>query len=163
MTWIFQPCSLDITEFVLVALPKLKTIVIGPNSFGVTHVFQLKNLKELRSVVIGSDSFGITHVFQLENLWKLESVVIGSDSFIANGLQGTMHIVNCNSLASIRFNDGSFAGYQSIELRGLPSLISIVMGEQCFSLARELVITGCGFCYIWMDRIAQITIDDCRW
>ena len=116
--------SYDTTEFVLVALPKLKTIVIGPNSFGITRVFQLKNLR------------------------KLESVVIGSNSFIANGLQGTMHIVNCNSLASIRFNDGSFAGYQSIELRGLPSLISIVMGEQCFSLARELVITGCGFCYI---------------
>ena len=116
--------SYDTTEFVLVALPKLKTIDIGPNSFGITRVFHLENMKELRSVVIGSNSF------------------------IANGLQGTIHIVNCNSLTSIHFGDGSFAGYQSIELRGLPSLVSIVMGEQCFSLARELVITGCGFCYI---------------
>ena len=116
--------SYDTTEFVLVALPKLKTIVIGPNSFGITRIFQLENLKELRSVVIGSNSF------------------------IANGLQGTMHIVNCNSLASIHFGDGSFEGYPSIELRGLPSLVSIVMGERCFSLTRELVITGCGVCYI---------------
>ena len=115
--------SYDTTEFVLVALPKLKTIDIGPNNFGITRVFHLENLKELRSVVIGSNSF------------------------IANGLQGTMHIVNCNSLASIHFGDGSFEGYPSIELRGLPSLVSIVMGEQCFSLTRELVITGCGVCF----------------
>ena len=109
---------------------------------------ELIELPKLQSIDIGSNSFGITRIFQLENLKELRSVVIGSDSFIANGLQGTMHIVNCNSLASIRFNDGSFAGYQSIELRGLPSLVSIVMGERCFSLVRELVITGCGFCYI---------------
>ena len=114
--------SYDTTEFVLTALPKLKTIDIGPDSFGITRVFQLENLKELRSVVIGSNSF------------------------IANGLQGTMRIVNCHSLASIQFNDGSLEGYQSIELRGLPFLASIVMGERCFSVTRELIITGSGFC-----------------
>ena len=116
--------SYDTTEFVLVALPKLKTIVIGPNSFGITRIFQLENLKELRSVVIGSNSF------------------------IANGLQGTMHIVNCNSLASIRFNDGSFAGYQSIELRGLPSLVSIVMGDDAFVNCRSIVIESRSECEV---------------
>ena len=105
-------------------------------------------LPKLQSIDIGSNSFGTTRVFQLENLNELRSVVIGSNSFIANGLQGTMHIVNCNSLASIRFNDGSFEGYQSINLRGLPSLVSIVMGDNAFVNCQSIVIESRSECEV---------------
>lgn len=115
--------SYDTTEFVLISLPKLKTIDIGSGSFGVTRTFRLENLKEL------------------------QSIMIGANSFVARGLHSLLRIANCKSLISIQFSDRSFSDYQSIELRGLPSLQSIVMGESCFSSTHILSLSG-PYCFL---------------
>lgn len=104
------------------------------------------NYPNLRQISFGDDCFRNARILELIGLNALQGVAIGLNSFTGNEIHTSLRIVNCNSLSSIQISDASFADFHSIELRGLPSLVSIVMGERCFSSTKELEISGYHSC-----------------
>ena len=104
------------------------------------------NYPNLRQISFGDYCFRNARILELTGLNALQGVAIGLNSFTGIGIHTSLRIVNCNSLSSIQISDASFADFHSIELRGLPSLVSIVMGERCFSSTKELEISGYHSC-----------------
>ena len=108
-------------------------------------IFNISNNGVLKQIEIGNDCFGKVRVFDLDGLSELESVVIGQHSFRIGGSEqsdGWYRIVNCPKLASIQIGYESIQDYHSFELRNLPSLQSIVLGDRCFNWLPLFSLTG---------------------
>ena len=102
--------TLDLSRFTL-----LEELEIGSNSFKFINEFIIDGLNHLKSIKIGNKSFTL----QKDN-WK----IINYDS------SRSFSIINCAELKSIEIGRYSFSGYSgSFELKNLPSLTSIKIGE----------------------------------
>ena len=133
-----------------------KSITVPNKSFNESKSINLSSfLHSLKRIVIGDECFGSVRVFELDGLSELESVVIGQRSFTYsktdddiwnNGVDkrsdGVCRIVNCPKLNSIRIGAYTFRDYHSFELNNLPSLQSIVIGDDCFFSAPSFSLTG---------------------
>ena len=98
--------------------------------------FDLSIFKLLISITIGDTNFFYANEFILNNNIKLNSLSIKRNSFTkhrnnhGNDPSRSFHILNCIELKSIEIDDYSFSDYGgSFELRNLPSLMSIIMGQ----------------------------------
>ena len=98
-------------------LLNLESIEIGDNCFRSVKTFKMDGLNQLKSLKIGKNSF--TQVKQSN--W---------DDDKANNQSKSFHILNCESLESIKIGEYSFSDFGGqFELKNLPSLQSIQIGE----------------------------------
>ena len=77
-------CFNSVNEFDVNGLSKLKSVIIGKNSFGISESgsFHLLNCSELQLIRIGGDSFnGFVELFELKNLPKLSSISLSENVF----------------------------------------------------------------------------------
>ena len=114
------------------------------NNCSTPSKLQLKGYNRLRRIEIGSQCFGNVVVFELDSLTELESIEIGESCFLRSeeGDNGSLRIVNCPKLRSIRVGDQSFNRFHSFELRNLPSLQTIQAGDVSFCEVTEWSLTG---------------------
>ena len=135
-------------QYDLLKLAESSNTMIIPNGiFNGNNIasFNISNNGVLKSIVIGDNCFGKVRVFDLNGLSELESVVIGQKSFRISDYErndGSYRIVNCPKLASIQIGYESIQDYHSFELRNLPSLQSIVLGDRCFNWVPLFSLTG---------------------
>ena len=135
-------------QYDLLKLAESSNTMIIPNGiFNGNNIasFNISNNGVLKSIVIGDNCFGTVRVFDLNGLSALESVVIGQKSFRISDYErndGSYRIVNCPKLASIQIGYESIQDYHSFELRNLPSLQSIVLGDRCFNWVPLFSLTG---------------------
>ena len=92
--------------------------------------------KLVEFIVIGNECFGSVETFQIDGLNRLKTIKIGNNSFTqsknsnGNDKSKSFHILNCESLESIRIGDCSFNDYGGeFELKNLPQLQSIQIGS----------------------------------
>ena len=139
------------SEYVQYDLLKLmyssNTMIIPNGIFNGNNIgsFNISNNGVLKSIVIGDYCFRKVRVFDLDGLSELASVVIGQYSFRISSSErndGSYRIVNCPKLASIQIGYESIQYYHSFELRNLPSLQSIVLGDRCFNWVPLFSLTG---------------------
>ena len=87
----------------------------------------------LESMVIGDYCFKSVQTFKIDGLNRLKTIRISKNSFTQNEYgddsSKSFHILNCESLESIRFCRYSFSDFAGeFELKNLPKLISIQIG-----------------------------------
>ena len=98
-------------------------------------IFDFSRFTLVESIEIGNDSFESVQTFRIDGLNRLKTIKIGKNSFTQkkNGFGDdewkSFHILNCESLESIRIGQYSFSDYAGeFELRNLPQLQSIQIG-----------------------------------
>ena len=98
-------------------------------------IFDFSRFTLVESIEIGNDSFESVQTFQIDGLNRLKTIKIGKNSFTQkkNGFGDdewkSFHILNCESLESIRIGQYSFSDYAGdFELKNLPQLQSIQIG-----------------------------------
>ena len=91
--------------------------------------------KLIERIEIGNENFYNSIVFILDGLYKLSKLQIGSKSFTkkknsyGNDDSKSFHILNCESLESIKIFQFSFSDFAGdFELKNLPQLQSIQIG-----------------------------------
>ena len=99
-------------------------------------IFDFSRFTQVESIEIGNDCFGFVKTFQIDGLNRLKSLKIGNNSFTQkkhdceNDKSKSFHILNCESLESIRIGEWSFSDYGGeFELKNLPQLQSIEIGS----------------------------------
>ena len=95
----------------------LKSIEIGDDCFENVELFKIDGLNELKSLKIGMNSF--THC-KSSDKWDNDKAMDANRSF---------SILNCIELESIEIGRYSFRDYGGFELRNLPKLSTIKIGE----------------------------------
>ena len=98
-------------------------------------IFDFSRFSIVESIEIGDDCFGSVQEFQIDGLNRLKTIKIGNNSFTQNKyIDGydkskSFHILNCESLESIRIGRYSFSDFGGeFELKNLPQLQSIQIG-----------------------------------
>ena len=110
-------------------------------------------LMSLESIEIGDDCFGSVQTFQVDGLNRLKMIKIGMNSFTqekfwyGNDSSKSFHILNCESLESIRIGEYSFSDFAGeFELKNLPQLQSIQIGtigsRSCNFYGSSFVVRG---------------------
>ena len=92
----------------------------------------------LESLSIGNDSFSFVNTLKIDGLNRLKTIRIGMNSFtqVKGGpwscipnKRKSFHILNCESLESIKIGEFSFYDFAGVlELKNLPQLQSIQIG-----------------------------------
>ena len=104
--------------------------------------FDVDCLKGIERLEIGNDCLKKVNRFVLDGLNELKSVFIGTKSFSLdynNRIGSSCLIMNCDQLNEIHFGVNSFLGYESFELKNLPSLISIQLDGEAFFWCHKIV------------------------
>ena len=97
---------------------------------------------DIEQIVIGDDCFNSVNEFDVNGLNGLKSLVIGMNSF-GKDASGSFHLMNCNEFESIEIGSGSFIGFVGLfELRNLPKLSSISLGENVFEKSFSVTFEG---------------------
>ena len=135
MKWI-DDCELIITSCV-------ESLIIdddfNPDISSLILNYSLISLKRLE---IGNDCFKKVNQFVIDGLNKLETIIIGWWCFSLNNgpIEGSKCLImNCDRLKQIHICKYSFMYYESLELKNLPSLISIQLGWYVFSCCHSIV------------------------
>ena len=138
-------------------------------------IFDFSRFTLLESIEIGDDCFGSVKTFQIDGLNRLKTIIIGKNSFTQkknwNGKNESksFHILNCESLKSIRIGRFSFSDFAGdFELKNLPQLQSIqigTIGRDSFNFSHSsFVIRGIDLILnIVMTRSSKSTIHYIRW
>ena len=109
---------------------------------------------DIEQIVIGDDCFNSVNEFDVNGLNGLKSVVIGVNSF-GKDASGLFHLMNCNEFESIEIGSGSFVGFVGLfELRNLPKLSSISLGENVFEKSFSVTFEG-------MDVVFDLNRSSC--
>ena len=115
------------------------------------NLIMISNLPKLKQVVIGNSCFKNTTRFIVEGLNELESLKIGKWCFTSekheNGIlvstKGSeCQIISCPKLRKITIGSSSFTDYVKIELKKLPSLLSLFIGCDSFLWVKSFVLKG---------------------
>ena len=102
---------------------------------GDLSVLDLSSFKQLKLFQCDDRCFVTVTRFVIDGLNRLESVKIGKKSFTlsknrwAERKNREFHLTNCSSLVSLEIGPYSFSDYYVFELKGLPSLKSIIIGD----------------------------------
>ena len=97
--------------------------------------FTLIKSNTIESIEIGDDCFENVDIFNIDGLNELKSLKIGTNSFTkkknsyGNDESRSFSILNCNELISIEIGGCSFEDYRGFELKNLPKLSTIKIGE----------------------------------
>ena len=114
----------------------------------VMSVFDTYSLKGIVRLEIGGWCYEKVNRFVIDGLNELKSVIIGDRSFVLdknNRIGSKCLIMNCDQLSDTHVGENSFKYYESLELKTLPSLISIEMD---------------GFVFEWCHRIVFDSMND---
>ena len=108
------------------------------------NVFSSMNelLKRIERVEIGNECLKEVNRFVIDGLNELETIIIGWRCFsLCNGpKEGSKFVImNCDRLKQIHICKYSFMYYESLELKNLPSLISIQLDWYVFSCCHSIV------------------------
>ena len=124
--------SASFTSLDLTPLSLLKQITIGDNCFGNVREVKLSGLQRLRSVVVGSNSFKNSNSggLYMNGCSSLNSMVIGANSFV--GYDMLKYFAN-PLLEELRIGDYCFRNVTELRLNGLSNLKSVVIGSNSFS------------------------------
>ncbi len=105
------------------------------------RVFDTDCLRKIERVEIGNDCFSEVNLFVIDGLNELKSLIIGKNSFGLNfHYRGDQCLImKCDQLIEIDIGKCSFLWYKSVELKNLPSLITLKMGSAAFYLCNSIV------------------------
>ena len=106
------------------------------------RVFGTHCLQGVEKLEIGNDCYTRMARVVIDGLNALRSMKIGEKSFIIDWkirFRSKCVIMNCDQLSEIHIGFGSFFWYESLELKNLPSLISIQLNQSVFSECRSVV------------------------
>ena len=127
----------------------LTHLTISNVSLNDITALDLNRFPRLMSIVVGDQSCGNVARFVIDGLNRLESVKIGSRSFRLDNSENKdreFHLTNCLSLVSLEIGRNSFTDYYVLELKRLPSLQSIKMGNSedsyCFYFTPDVDFIG---------------------
>ena len=131
----------------------IEELICSDDSFNISciTVLKLTNLVFLKRIRIGNGCFKVVLTVEICGLGLLEEVVIGQQSFTYVRLKmkgsdlsrkSAFRIMDCVHLRSIQIGDRSCSNYRSFELRNLPSLQTIGIGERCFYYTAEFALRG---------------------
>ena len=133
----FSSLRINVTEstkWIDVSL-QVTDLTISSNCCNDLNALDLNRFEWLRSIEIGNDCFGSVQTFKIDGLNRLKTIKIGNNSFtqVKNSYKidksKSFHILNCESLESIRFCRYSFSDFGGeFELKNLPQLQSIQIG-----------------------------------
>ena len=110
-------CFNYVSKVSVVALPKLRSIVVGENSFtneGVDTELVLRNCPALQELHIGNQSFFHFWSFKMEELPALETMQIGSKCFV----NASLCVSGMNELHTVRLGEECFANSQHTVIQG---------------------------------------------
>ena len=100
-------------------------------------------VNRVRRFEIGENSNKNVDMVSVSGVDGLESLVIGGHSLSGTGIaESVLELTNCSSLRSIEIGWNSLSSYKRLELSGLPSLVSIVIGNSCLSLVGTVHLSG---------------------
>ena len=105
-------------------------------------VFDTSYLERVTKLVIGSDCLNRVNRFVIDGLNELESIKIGRNNFklSENRRKGSFcSITNCDQLRNLEIGDRSFHWYKVFELKNLPSLISVHVGNHVLTWCHSVV------------------------
>ena len=98
-------------------------------------IFDFSRFTLVESIKIGNDCFGSVQTFKIDGLNRLKTINIGKNSLTqkknsyGNDKSKSFHILNCESLESIKIGQYSFSDFAGeFELKNLPRLQSIQIG-----------------------------------
>ena len=97
--------------------------------------FNLSRFSFLEELILGNFSFYYVDIFLIDGLNHLESLVIGMNSFskeldmFTDYSSRLFHLLNCVELKSIEIGSRSFIDFGLFELKSLPKLSTIKIGE----------------------------------
>ena len=122
------------TKWTSVSL-EVTDLTISSNCCNDLNELDLNRFEWLQSVEIGDECFGSVKTFQIDGLNRLKTIKIGKNSFTqkknsdGDDNSKSFHILNCESLESIRIGEYSFIEFAGeFELKNLPQLQSIEIG-----------------------------------
>ena len=166
-------CFNEVKTFRIEGMSKLKSIMIGFNSFtqkkncwgrDESKSFHIVNCESLESIDIGDYSFSdFAGDLELKNLPELELISIGycgSDSFNfyessfemrGRKIRFRYEILDFPKLKSIQLGDGTFGNSHTFNIERLDNLELIDIGNNCFSGAKTFNISG-------MNKLKQLNI-----
>ena len=153
-------------SFILTNLPLLKTVVIGPQSFGSVTDVKITHLPSLSTIDIGRNTFTETNKsktasVRFDTLPQLQKLIFGSQSFLhypapllvqLPSLQTLLFGKDCfggspqypvflltglTALKMVEFGANSFCSYSSCTIQSLPSLDSVSFGTLSFGQTSE--------------------------
>ena len=113
-------------------------------------IFNFSRFTTLIELIIGSDSFENVNLFVIDGLNELRLLTIGNNSFSSYEEQGIFHILNCSKLESIEIGEYSFCYYDLFELRNLPNLKFIELGDYVLHFSSSSILLS-SIWVIWMD------------
>ena len=123
-------------------------MIIGDSCFQAATTLKLNGLSKLKTLEIGSNSFSKLNELRLEGLSELESVVIRDNSFTqhSNGYGNNptrrFYLKNCPKLKTLEIGKHSFSDYTTCETETVPSIQTLVVGENCFRNAAFSLRSG---------------------
>ncbi|KAK8817247.1 hypothetical protein WA556_003143, partial [Blastocystis sp. ATCC 50177/Nand II] len=138
-----EECFKYVDEVKLIDLSKLERVVIGKNCFtkeknyrprlNPDRHFYLKNCERLRELKIGHHSFSDYSVCEIENVPSLIVIEMGElNERSVNFYWASLELKNMPSLISLLFGDYAFANCSRAVFENLPELISIRLGNDTF-------------------------------
>ena len=91
----------------------------------------LASFTRLKTLEVGDYSFVYVSEMKMIGLSGLERVVIGKHCFkvICFAFKGHFYLKNCKRLRELKIGDSSFRNYSVCEIKNVPSLEVIEMGE----------------------------------
>ena len=104
------------------------------NDAGITTL-DLSSYSSLQELTIGSSCFANVVTLNVTGLQELKKVEIGDSSFTKRknsfGYDPNRHfyLKNCNNVKELRIGQYSFSDYSSVEMNGLPSLETVIVGD----------------------------------
>ena len=115
--------------------PNSNSILVSDGLYNIVELFSLIQLNTIESIIIGNGCFENVDDFEIYGLDHLKSLKIGNNSFTRNVIDyltdecRSFRVLNCAELKSIEIGKYSFQNGGLFELRNLPTLHSIVIGE----------------------------------
>ncbi|KNB41264.1 hypothetical protein JH06_5580 [Blastocystis sp. subtype 4] len=136
MKWI-DDCELIVTSCI-------ESLIIDDhfNRPDISSLILNNSLISLKQIEIGNDCFKNVNRFETDGLNELKSLVIGKNSFCLDWVNregSKCLIMNCDQLSDTHVGENSFKYYESLELKTLPSLMSIEMDGFVFEWCHRIV------------------------
>ncbi|KAK8802589.1 hypothetical protein WA171_006268 [Blastocystis sp. BT1] len=135
MKWI-DDCELIVTSCV-------ESLIIADDfNPDISSLILNNSLISLKRIDIGHDCLKKVSRFVIDGLNKLKTIIIGKNSFELDtntGEGSKCLIMNCDQLSDFHIGERSFHYYESLELKNLPSLISIRLDRWTFWKCHSIV------------------------
>ena len=136
-------------SFSLMNCPLVESLQIGASSMAQYSVLRVENTPSLEVIEIGSSTFTNVSALRLSGLSKLKVVEVKEDSF--TNKEGVFELKNCALVSELRIGDHSMSSFSSFNMGRTPSLRTITIGDECFKNVGVLELSG-------LNRLESVTV-----